>query len=68
MVCTVLREANRPLTTREITTIVIHRKGLTMDNPRQSKQWINRARKVCQRLGVAMGQVADGFQVWERRG
>lgn len=65
MVCTVLREANRPLTTREITAIVISRKGLTMDNYRQAKQWINRVRKVCQRLpGLDQTLADDGCQAW----
>lgn len=62
-VAAVLREANEPLTARQITERVMAGKGRTMRPGRDSKQWITRVRKVCQRLQVVQG-VADGVQVW----
>ena len=59
----VLREANGPLSTRQITERVMATKGKAMKPGRLSKQWINRVRQVCQRLGVGMTR-ADGVQVW----
>lgn len=66
-VMNVLREANEPLTARQITERIMAGKGRTMRPGRDSKQWIARVRKVCQRLQVAQS-VADGVQVWGRRG
>lgn len=64
MVCDVLREANGPLTARQITERVIARKGLEMRPGAQSKQWINRVRKVCQKLHADM-ILADGCVAWQ---
>ena len=65
MVCDALREANGPLTARQITERVIARKGLEMRPGAQSKQWINRVRKVCQKLPLE-ATVAGGSQAWRR--
>ena len=65
MVCEALREANGPLTVRQITERVIARKGLTMRPGKQSKQWINRVRKICQKLPLEAVR-ADGCQAWRR--
>ncbi len=67
MVCDVLREANGPLTARQITERVIARKGREMRPGKQSKQWINRVRKICQKLPLEAVQVDDGCQAWRVR-
>lgn len=68
MVCDVLREANEPLTARQITERVIARKSLELRPGSQSKQWINRVRKICQKLPFVDTTIAgDGFQAWLRR-
>lgn len=65
MVCDVLREANEPLTARQITERVIARKRMEMRPGAQSKQWINRVRKVCQKLPLE-AVTADGTK-WTAR-
>lgn len=61
----VLRQANGPLTTRQITERVIGRKGLAMKPGKQSKQWITRVRKVCQKIPTASLILSqEGIQVW----
>lgn len=67
MVCDVLREANEPLTARQITERVIARKGLEMRPGKQSKQWINRVRKICQKLPLEAVMADDGCRAWLRR-
>lgn len=67
MVCDVLREANGPLTARQITERVITRKGLAMRPGKQSKQWINRVRKICQKLPLEAVVADDGCQAWWAR-
>ncbi len=67
LVSDVLREANGPLTTRQITERVVSRKSLVMKPGRHSKEWINRVRKVCQRSPAVCMSVVDGAQVWVRR-
>lgn len=65
MVCDVLREADRPLTTREITTIVLARKGRALKPGRQGKEHINRTRKACRRIkSVKLANCALGLQSW----
>lgn len=63
MVCDVLREGNGPLTARQITERVIARKGLAIRPGAQSKQWINRVRKVCRKLPVE-AVTAQGCLAW----
>lgn len=62
-VATVLRQANEPLTTRQITARVMATKGRTLEPGRLSKEWINRVRKVCQRLPVE-AVTLDGVAAW----
>lgn len=62
----VLRQANGPLTARQITERVISTKGKTMVAGRISKEWINRVRKVCQRLPSVEMAMNGGLQVWQR--
>lgn len=65
MVCDVLREADRPLTTREITEIVLARKGYALKPGRQGKEHINRVRKICRGIKcVSLEKLVDGFQTW----
>lgn len=64
MVATVLREANGPLTTRQIMERVAVGKGLTMRPGKRTKEWINRVRKVCQRNPAVCMTVAEGAQAW----
>lgn len=65
MMCDVLREADRPLTTREITEIVLARKGRALKSGRQGKEHINRVRKVCQRIkSVERVNESGGCQAW----
>lgn len=63
-VASVLREANEPLTARQITERVLSRKGYTMRPGRDSKQWITRIRKVCQRLALELTKADDGCMAW----
>lgn len=58
-----LREANGPLTSRQITERVMSRKGKAMTQGALSKQWINRVRKVCGKLPIEAAEV-DGIQAW----
>ena len=68
MVSVVVRQANGPLLTREITERVMSDKGHAMQPGKKSKQWINRVRKVCNRLpGVDMVRADDGCQAWVAR-
>jgi len=67
MVATVLREANGPLTTRQIMERVSAQKGLTMRPGKRTKEWINRVRKVCQNHPAVCMNVVDGAQVWAVR-
>jgi hypothetical protein len=62
-----LREANGPLTARQITARVMATKGKALKPGRVSKEWINRVRKVCQRLPVEMVRADDGCAAWVRR-
>lgn len=62
----VLREANEPLTTRQITERVMAAKGKTLEAGRLSKEWINRVRKVCQRIPSVEMERQDGLQMWRR--
>lgn len=65
MVCDVLRGAERPLTTREITEIVMARKGVEMVPGRLSKERINRVRAVCRKLrNVEMVYATSSYQAW----
>lgn len=64
LVMTVLREANGPLTTRQITERVMARKGATMTPGRDSKQRIHRVRAVCKRLDRVQKTRADGLVAW----
>jgi hypothetical protein len=65
LVMQVLREANEPLTTRQITERVMSRKGATMTPGRDSKERILRVRVICKRLPqVQMTQADDGCMAW----
>ncbi len=68
VICDVLRQADRPLTTREIAKAVYATKGKTVGSGRQSKEWINRVRHACKRLerdGTAMVAMdGHGDVVW----
>lgn len=66
-VIAVLREANGPLTTRQITERVMATKGVVLKPGRVAKEYINRVRVVCQHLPVERGMV-EGVQVWRRKG
>ncbi|MBZ0163411.1 MAG: hypothetical protein K8H74_11940 [Notoacmeibacter sp.] len=63
----VLRQANGPLTTRQITARVMAIKGKELQPGRVSKEWINRVRKVCQKLETVDTVRVDGVQRWKRR-
>lgn len=68
LVCDVLRQANEPLTTRQITERVMSRKGATMTAGRDSKERINRVRHVLKRLAfVEETRAGNGNVAWERR-
>lgn len=62
-VIAVLREANEPLTTRQITERVMATKGKTLKPGRVGKEYINRVRVVCQHLRLERGMV-EGVQAW----
>ena len=64
LVLAVLREANEPLTTRQITERVMDRKGSTMTPGRDSKQRIHTVRLLCKRLACAKVGIVDGSVVW----
>lgn len=64
----VLREANEPLTTRQITERVMSRKGALMTLGRDSKERINRVRAICKRLDcVHVARADDGCMAWIRQ-
>jgi hypothetical protein len=63
----VLREASGPLTTRQITERVMAAKGKRLEAGRLSKEWINRVRKVCQRMPPVEMERRDGLQTWSRK-
>lgn len=65
-VMTVLREANGPLTARQIAQRVIAAKGLPFKPGKQSKAWITRVRVVCRKLHVVQLAV-NGTQAWQRQ-
>ncbi len=65
-VSAVLRQANGPLTTRQIAERVMATKGKALEPGRLAKEWINRTRKVCQRLPSVEMVRQDGLQVWQR--
>lgn len=68
MVADVLRQANRPLTARQIAQRVITAKGLPFKPGKQSKAWITRVRVVCRKLpNVQMTRADDGSQAWGRQ-
>ncbi|MEX0956967.1 MAG: hypothetical protein WDZ83_17350 [Rhizobiaceae bacterium] len=61
----VLREANGPLTSRQITERVMDRKGATMVPGQDSKKRIERVRAVCKRLDrVQITRADDACQAW----
>lgn len=62
----VLRQANGPLTTRQITERVMATKGKTLKPGRLSKEWINRVRVVCRKAPAIEQTLADGLQAWRR--
>ncbi|ODU81440.1 hypothetical protein, partial [Novosphingobium sp. SCN 63-17] len=63
-VATALREANEPLTARQITERVLAGKGYAMRPGRDSKQWITRVRKVCHKLPLKTMRPDDGCMAW----
>ncbi|MBO6900755.1 MAG: hypothetical protein JJ864_05355 [Rhizobiaceae bacterium] len=64
IVMAVLREANEPLTTRQITERVMARKGAAMTPGRDSKQRIHRVRAVCKRLDRVQEERVAGQVAW----
>lgn len=64
LVMQVLREANEPLTTRQITERVMICKGAAMTPGRDSKERINRVRHVLKRLDRVRATRADGLVAW----
>lgn len=64
-VIAVLREANEPLTTRQITERVMATKGKALKPGRVGKDWITHVRAVCQHLPLERGLV-EGVQVWRK--
>lgn len=68
LVCDVLRQANEPLTTRQITEWVMSRKGAAMTPGRDAKDRINRVRHVLKRLSIVETTRAESGNVaWRRR-
>ena len=64
----VLREAKEPFTGYQVTHRAFERTGLSMRSGRQSKQCINRVRKICQKLPFVDTTISnDGFQALLRR-
>jgi hypothetical protein len=64
LVMAVLREANEPLTTRQITERVMSRKGASMTPGRDAKQRIHTVRLLCKRLDRVRETRADGLAAW----
>ena len=64
-VLTVLREANGPLTARQITERVMSRKGYVMRPGPVSKEWIARVRVVCRKLPLVETR-EDGVMAWSK--
>jgi hypothetical protein len=64
LVMQALREANEPLTTRQITERVMSRKGATMVPGRDAKERICRVRHVLKRLDFVLETKADGLVAW----
>jgi len=66
MICDLLREADRPLTTREIAEILADRKGLVLHTGKRTKEFITRVRHSLKRVpNVAVRRNGEGVQVWE---
>lgn len=61
-----LRQANGPLTTRQLTERVMAFKGKTLKPGRLAKEWINRVRVVCRKLPGLDRTAVDGVQAWQR--
>ncbi len=64
----ILREANGPLTARQITERVLASKEGSMLPGRDAKLWITRVRKVCSKLPVEQTWTEDGLMAWTRNG
>ncbi len=64
-VIAVMREANEPVTTRQVTERVMATKGIALKPGRVGKEYINRVRVVLRHLPLERGMV-DGVQVWWR--
>lgn len=59
----VLRKADAPMLTRDLTVAVFESKGLTLPPGQVGRNRINRVRKVCQHVpGIC--EVGDGRQSW----
>lgn len=67
-VIAVLREANGPLTARQITERVMATKGKVLKPGRLSKDWITRVRVVLRHMAGLDLTLVDGLQAWERKG
>lgn len=64
-VIAVMREANGPLTTRQVAERVMATKGKALEPPRVAKQYIRRVRVVLNHLPLERGLV-EGVQVWRQ--
>lgn len=65
MVCDALRQANGPLTARELTERVLERKNMALKPGKIGKERINRVRRVCKGLqGLVKGRGVDGCETW----
>jgi len=59
----VLRKAEAPMLTRELTVAVFASKGLTLPPGQTGRNRINRVRKICQQVpGIV--EAGDGKQAW----
>lgn len=66
MICDLLREANEPLTTRQIAETIAERKGLVLYQHKRLKELAHRIRARLKAMpSVHMSLNAEGLQVWE---
>jgi len=63
----VLRQANGPLTARQIAGHALATKGKALEPGRLGREWVKRVRVVCQKLPDVELAMVDGLQVWQQR-
>lgn len=65
LVLAILRNAEVPMLTRELTVAAFERKGLVLPSGKTGKDRINRVRKICQRVPEIISVEVDGRLAWK---